>query len=305
MAKIESVEGTAETLANADGGILAIDPKVDVDIKMHARNPVMATLSRLADVAGAQLARLTFKVEIKGPGAAYSASVVPALAKYLRACGFAETLDVTPGSEKATYKPASTGAPCLTIGCYEDGVIKQLVGARGNVKFTGKAGEPVFAEFDFLGVWGGLTDGAMLTPTYESTIPPVFLSASFTIAAYSAILAGIDIDMANTLHLRNDVNKPAGYLSTVITNRDPNGKFDPEMALVATHDWYGRWKGGTTGALSLGNIGSTQYNRYKITAPKVVYRKVSDAEREGVVVADTAFQLAMNTGDDEVVLEFS
>ena len=65
-AKIEAVEGTGEALTAADGGILVIDPKVETDIKMSPRNPVMATLSKLADTVGSQLAKITFKVELKG-----------------------------------------------------------------------------------------------------------------------------------------------------------------------------------------------------------------------------------------------
>lgn len=315
-AKIETTEGTAETLANADCGVLAMDPKVDTDIKMVERNVAQASLSRLARLAGSQMAKMSFRAELKGAGSAYSASNVPALGKYLRACGFYEVVDITGGSEKATYKPASPGstysgssspvAPTLTISCYEDGVIKTIRGARGTVKFSGKAGEPIYADFEFTGVWNGLTDGAFLTPTYESTIPPIFLSASFTIDSYAAIIQGFDIDMANAVALRSDANKAEGYFSAVITGRDPNGKIDPEMVLAATYDFFTKWKtSGAEGAINIGYIGSTQYNKYKITAPKAVYTKVSDADREGLAVADLSFQLAQNSGDDEVVIEFA
>lgn len=315
-AKIETTEGTAESLANADGGIIVFDPKVDVDIKMVERNTVQASLSRLAKIAGAQMAKITFRAEIKGPGSTYSASNVPALGKYLRACGFYEVVDTTGGSEKVTYKPASPGstysgstspvAPSLTISCYQDGVIKTIRGARGNVKFSGKAGEPFYADFEFTGVWNGLSDGALLAPTYESTIPPVFVSATFTVDSYAAILQGIELDMANTVALRNSVNTAEGYLSAIITGRDPGGKFDPEMVIAATYDWFTKWKtSGAEGAMNIGNLGSTQYNRYKITAPKVTYTKISEADREGVDVADISFQLAQNSADDEIVIEFS
>ncbi len=303
-AKIEVTEGTGETLTDSEGGILVIDPKVDVDIKMNPRNPVMATLSKFADIAGSQLARITFRAELKGVGSAYAAANLPALSPYLRACGFAETLDVTVDAETVTYQPASTGVPTITIGAYEDGVIKRIIGARGNVKFAGVAGEVVYADFDFLGVWDGATDGALLAPTYESTIPPTFLSANFSVAAYAAIINSFNVDMANELKLREDANKSTGYISTVITGRDPNGTFDPEMVTVAAYDWYGKWKAGTTGALNVGSVGATQYNKFKITAPKLLPRKVSDSDREGIVVAENAFQLAMDSGDDEIVILF-
>jgi len=37
----------------------------------------------------------------------------------------------------------------------------------------------------------------------------------------------------------------------------------------------------------------------------VVCRNLSDTEYEGLSVADTAFQLVMSSGDDELTVEFS
>ncbi len=305
VAKVESVEGTAETLNASDGGILAIDPKVEADIAMGARSPAMATLSKLPQVPLGCKAKISFKAEMKGAGSAYASNNIPALGKYFRACGFAETITTTSGSEKAAYAPASAGAPSLTLALYEDGVIKKILGARGTMKITAKTNEIVYTEFEFTGVWGGVTDGALLTPTYEGTIPPVFLGSTLTVGAYSLVAAGVDIDLGNKLHVRTDPTSAAGYRSAVITDRDVTGKFDPEMATVAAHDFFGLWKAGTSAALVIGPVGATQYNRWKITAPKLVYTKVGDAEREGLAVADTAFQLAMSSGDDEMVIEFS
>ena len=39
--------------------------------------------------------------------------------------------------------------------------------------------------------------------------------------------------------------------------------------------------------------------------PKVACRNLSDTEYEGLSVADTAFQFAMSSGDDELTVEFS
>lgn len=304
--KIEAVEGTPETLTATEGGIIAIDAKWSPDIKMLTRNVALPTLSKLQDIPGLALAHISFKVEMMGRAAVFAADNLPLLSPYLRACGFQETLDVsTPGSEKVTYKPASSGIPSLTLGLYTDGVIKKLSGARGTVKFMAVNGEQLFAEFDFLGAYIAPTDGAILSPTYLSLLPPVLQNAQFTVGAYSPVFKSIEIDMGNKLAPREDANSATGYKSFMLSDRDPRGKFDPEMVTVATHDWYGRWKAGTTGALSLGAIGSAQYNRVKVTAPKLAYAKVQEGDREGLELANTDFQLAMNTGDDEIVIEFT
>lgn len=304
-AKIETVEGTKETLTGTECKVLAFTPKFDADIMMNKRNPVRPYLSPVVDLPGSQLAKLSFRVEMKGAGAAYSVSVQPALGIFLRGCGFAETIVTTVGVETAAYDPASTGHKSLTIGLYEDGVIKTLYGAKGNVKFSGKAGEPLYADFDFSGVYDSVADAALPAPTPEGTNPPMFLSSTLTVAAYAAIIESINIDMANALQLRSDVTKAAGYFSAVIVGREPNGSFDPEMVTVAVHNFFNIWKAGTTGALVIGDVGATQYNKVKITAPKLQYRKVSDADRGGIAVADTSFLLAASAGDDEIKILFS
>jgi hypothetical protein len=303
--KVEAAEGTPETLTATEGGIIAIDAKWTPDIKMLTRNVALPTLSKLQDIPGMALAHISFRAELMGRSAAFSSDNLPLASPYLRACGFQETLDVTPGSEKVTYRPASTGIPSLTLGLYTDGVIKLLAGARGTVKFSAVNGEQIFADFDFMGAYADPADGAILSPTFISLLPPVLQNALFTIGGYTPVFKSFEIDMGNKLAPREDANSTSGYKSFMLSDRNPRGKFDPEMTLVATHDWYGRWKDGTTGALSIGAVGTTQYNKVKITAPKVAYAKVQEGDREGLELANTDFQLAMNSGDDEIVIEFS
>lgn len=305
VAKVESVEGTMENLVVGDAGILAIDPKFDIDIKMHERNNQLNSLSPLIPVPGARSAKITFRAELKGAGAAYSASVKPAVGVFLRACGFAETIDVTASNEKATYLPASSGVPSLTIWVYEDGVIKKARGCRGNVRISGKLGEPVFAEFDFTGVFDSVGDAAMLSPTFEATVPPVVLGNTLTLDAYNMIAETISFDMGNAVQLRSSISAADGYLSATITDRKPSGKLDPELVTVATYDFFGKWKAGNAAALTFGPLGpANAYNKFTITAPKAVYTKVGEGDRGGNLLADLDFMLCRNSGDDEIQLQF-
>jgi len=303
-AKIEAVEGIAETLSAADGGILVIDPTVSVDIESLERKPASASLSSFGNVSGKQSAKLSFTAEIKGAGAAYSSSVKPALSQYLRACGFAETIVTTVGVEKATYQPASTGIPSLTMACYEDGVIKKLKGCRGTVKFNGESGGVIKAAFEFSGVLDGTIDGAMLTPTYESTIPPTLLNTPLTFDAYTARAQSFEINLAAAVSIMEDITKAEGYAVGVIIGRNPTGSINPEMVTIATYDYFGKYKSAAFISLVIGKIGSVQYNRFKFTAPKMQITAVSDGDRNGVAVADLSVLFARNAGDDEIVLEF-
>ncbi|HIJ95784.1 MAG TPA: hypothetical protein HPP94_08635 [Desulfuromonadales bacterium] len=303
--KIEATEGTAEILTATEGGIIALDVKWTPDIKMIQRNAALPTLSKIKQIPGLALAHVAFKTELMGRTAAFSTVNLPFVDPYLRAAGFAATLVVTPGAETVTYKPASTGIPSLTLGVYVDGVRKLISGARGTVKFSGTVGEQLFAEFDFMGSYNAVFDTPLIIPTLPTHTPPQLTNAQFTIGAFAPTIKSISFDMGNKLAPREDINAVSGYKSFMLTDRDPSGTFDPEMELVNGHDWYGLWKSGTSAALSLGAIGASQYNKVKITAPTVVTTKVSEGEREGNEVADTSFQLAMGTGDDELVIVFS
>lgn len=303
-AKIEVTEGTAEILTAAEAGIIAIDAKWSPDIKMLSRTVALPTLSKMQDIPGLALAHISFKCELMGRTTAFAAGNLPYVDPFLRACGFAATLVVTPGTETVTYAPASTGLPSLTMALYSDGVIKKITGARGTVKLSAEVGGQIFAEFDFLGAYNAPIDGAILSPTFPSHLPPLLTNATFSVAAYAPVLKGFSIDMGNKLAPREDANSLSGYRSFMLSDRDPRGSFDPEMTVIATHDWYGRWKAGTTGALNIGAVGGTQYNKVQITAPKLAYVKVSEGDREGLELASTDFQLAMNTGDDEISIKF-
>ena len=308
--KWEAVEGTAENPIWSDGGILIINPKVEPDFKMYERQVVINSLSQMQDIPGGTSMKLTFGAELKGPGVAYSASVKPALGKYLVGCGFKEAFTNTPGTEKYTYTPASTRDTAqmqsMTMTLFADGLALKMKGARGNVHFTGKMGEPMIPEFEFQGIYVSTIDATMITPTFETTVPPTLLSSQLTLDAVSTLkAASIDINMNNTLVLREDMNAAEGYLSCMITGRKPNGKIDPEMELVSVYDFMTKWRTGVTAVLSLGVIGATQYNRWKITAPVLQYTKIGDAERTSLAVADTNFALKGSAGDDEIVIEFS
>jgi len=303
-AKIEGVEGTAETLTTTETGLISIDPKYTPDIKMLPRGVILATFSKFPDLAGAQLAHIGLKCEVMGRGTAYAANNLPILSPYLRACGLAETLDVSVGVETVTYKRASTGIPSLTIGLYTDGVIKMIRGARGTLKLTGDVGGALYAEMDFIGAYIDPTDGAMLTPTYSGLNPPQLLNANFTVGGYAPVLKSFEIDLGNKIEQRDNMNALSGIQSFQLTDGDTRGKFDPEMTLISVNDYYGKWKGGITGALNIGAFGAAQYNKVKITAPKLVTTKVQEGTRNGVDIVNVDFQLAMNAGDDEVTVQF-
>jgi len=303
-AKIEVTEGTAETLAAADANVQILEPaKWEPNISMFERNLLDVSLSSFKQIPGTRLATISCKVENKGSG---TAGTAPALGKLLKACGFGETVVAV---TSVTYAPVSALAsiPTLTVAIYQDGVRKQLKGARGNVKYSAKNGEPGVFDFTFIGVYDAVTDQALLTPTgVETTVPVALLSALFSVASFAAFVSTISFDMGNKLTPRPDINTAAGYISTLLTSRMPKGSFDPELELVSAHDWYGRWLAGTTGVLTWKHPG-TAGNISTFSVPVCQYVKISDGDRDGVALAPVEFLMARSAvgGNDEVSLAFT
>ena len=300
-AKEEAVEGTAESLAAADANFLGVEPTFTPDVPMFRRPNVDASLSPYSSVSGTRSAQLSFKVELKGSGAAGTA---PALGKLIKACGFKVT---NSPATSDTYDPISTTPVSLTIALYRDGKKHQMRGARGTFTYEGKVGEPGMLNFTFTGVFDGVTDVALLTGSgIETTLPPALLGAAFSVQSLSAKIGAISIDMANTVTLRQDVSKTEGFFSAVITEREPKGSMDPEDELVATHDWYGIWLAGTLGALTFKHDAGAG-NICTITAPKLQYARLAEGDRGGVATLGVDFLLVRSVaaGDDEVKIVFT
>ena len=301
--KVEAVEGTAETLANADANALAYDVRFEPNVNMFARKPVAQDLSPYSAIPGARSMRATFKMELKGSGAAGTA---PAIGKYLRGCGFGETVT---GGVSVAYKRA-LGEPSMTLGLYaipaSGNNLRRLIhGARGTFKVSPRTGEPPMIEFDFLGVYSAIADIAGLTPSgLEATKPVAFLNTSFTMQTFAHKISQFAIDAGNALALRGDIAVAAGYKSCLITDSEATFSFDPETELVATHDYAGIMVAGTEASMTA-TIGAAAGNICTITAPKCQYTKVGQADRDGISIFSVEGKFNRSSGNDELVFTFT
>jgi hypothetical protein len=302
--KVEVTEGTAETLAAADANVQILEPaKWEPNVAMFERKLLDISYSNFKQIPGTRLAQISFKVENKGSG---TAGTAPAIGKLLRACGFLETIVAV---TSATYTPVSALAsvPTVTVAIYQDGIRKQLKGARGNVKYDAVDGQPSMFEFTFIGIYDAVSDQTLLTPSgVETTVPIATLTAQFSVQSFSAFVSKISFDMGNTLTPRSDINTAAGYISTLLTARSPKGTFDPELELVATHDWYGRMLAGTTGVLTWRHTG-TAGNICIFNIPVCQYVKVNDGDRDGISIAPIEFLMVRSAaaGNDELSIAYT
>jgi len=369
-AKIEAVEGTAETLLAADAGILVnFSPKASYDPQMYQRDPVRASLTKMGKLAGKRSAGIDFSIELKGSGLV---TVEPEWLRLIKSCGFAssalkkisigaiisgpylhgETITgetsgatgrvviktangtttlyfvalsgtfeagevITGGTSGATatasadpvsagfeIKPVSSSVVSLTMGLFEDGIRKVLKGCRGTVKFNFKIGEPATLDFSFKGVEAGVTDVPMFTGvSFDNTVPPVLLNAVMACDGVSLNIGEMEINVSNTLASKDKIDDAKGILSFMITGRDMQGSFNPEMVPVATHDFFSKWFSNTPMVIDLA-YGETEGNKFRFYAPGIIYNKIDDGDRDGLQLAQTSFDLtgSMEPGDDELAI---
>ncbi|MFA5100167.1 MAG: hypothetical protein WC547_04715 [Candidatus Omnitrophota bacterium] len=369
-AKIEAVEGSAETLASADAGILVnFSPKASYDPQMYQRDPVRASLTKMGKLAGKRSAGIDFSIELKGSG---SVTVEPEWLRLIRACGFASnalkkitigaitsgpylhgeiitgqtsaatgrvviktangtttlyfvslsgtfetgeiitggmsgataTASADPVSAGFEIKPVSSSVVSLTMGLFEDGIRKVLKGCRGTVKFNFKIGEPATLDFSFKGVESGVADVPMLAGvSFDNTVPPVLLNAVMACDGVSLNIGEMEINVSNTLASKDKIDDAKGILSFMITGRDMQGSFNPEMVPVAAHDFFSKWFNNTPMVIDLA-YGETEGNKFRFYAPGIIYNKIDDGDRDGLQLAQTSFDLtgSMEPGDDELTI---
>lgn len=308
LAKVEGTYNTDPTPSASTDAILVMDPSwSNQGARMNDRKAARPSRGQLKRVYGGSLMQLSFTCEIKGPGAAYSASVRPEIDVLLRCCALAVTVDTSVGSEKATYKPVSTPASqeSCTIYFYRDGKRFIVTGCRGDAEFTLEVGKPAMIKFSFTGHVGTETDTALATPTFDDLEPPPVLGGSFAMGGYAAVVSSLGFKLNNKIATPPNMNASDGYGNIVITERDITGSFDPEDVLVATKAWLAEFKAGTEGALATGVMGATQYNRFKADFPVVYYTEVAAGDRDGIRTAAVTFAAMESSGDDEITLTFT
>jgi len=305
VAKIETTPGTAIAISGDDGEFNVFDAVMQPEIEFEKREGQSA-FSQLKGVSSAEKGTCTFRLEVTGN--ADAGDPVPVWAEtFLPACGM--VLGTATG-ETTTFSPLSeapgTNCKSLTIGLYEDGLLKKLTGAVGNAEFIFTAGKLAAIEFSFEGVWNDPADVAIVAPDYPSAAPLRFVSSSLTLDAYTPIVNELRVNLNNEITVREDSTKASGYICGIITGRDIAGSLNPETGLVATQDSYGDWLGDTEMAASW-VLGATAGNIVTFEIPKFQFTNLQEAEREGVLIDDIEFQANRDAdaGDDEFTIAFS
>lgn len=296
-AEIEATPGTAATLTAADAGFNVYDVMAQTETELEAREG-QGAFGMDSSVVGGYKGRVQFKLD-----ASYDGSTVPTWATtFLPACGWVNNSGVfTPRTEAP-----GTNVKTLTLGVYIDGVRKLLRGCVGTFRLACPSGKTGVFEFDFMGVWDGVTDQTILAPTYPTTKGLRFATSTTTWNSVALQVENMTLDSGNTMILREDSSNVSGFLAGLITNRIVKVTGNPEAKTVATQDRYGKLLDMSEHALTFDLDGPTN-SKITIAAPKAQIISISEADRENMVVDEIEWGCNRNgsTVDQEASITFT
>lgn len=298
-AKVETTPGTAESLTSAEGVFNAYDLMIQPSIAMTDREG-SGSFNYLTAISEGQTATVTFKTDIPWDGTATEPTVFSVL---MPACGWVESSNVWKPKSEAPGSNVKT----LTLGVYVDGLLKSIKGAVGTWVMTLPTGRFITIEWTFTGVYIEPTSTSIITPTYPTTNPLRFASATAcTFNSVAMVVEQITIDAGNEVVMIEDPTNASGYKHGLIVNRRPTINANPESVLVATQNRHNVWTTSTPYAIQITLDGPTT-STLGITAPKAQIINIQEADRNKFVVDDVEFLCTKNgsTQNEELYFTFT
>lgn len=304
LAKLEVTYGTDPVPTAAANAVLVQALSWShAGLRMEKRPAIRVSNAPIQDVYGGSLRTVTFQCDLKGSGAAGTAPEFDAL---LQSCGMASTVVA---STSVTYAPISTPASQVscTIYYYEDGSLCKITGVRGAYEIDLKAGAVGKIKFTMTGHWAAVTDVALPTPTYITTVPPALLNVPATLGAYSPVLETLNIKSGVKVEMPPSMGATDGYGQIFISARAITGTMDPQADTVANFADIADMTAGTTIALTTGVMGSAAGNKIDISCPAIFFTDVKPGNRNGIRTHSINFNALENGGtqDNDISIAFT
>ncbi len=267
LAKIESVYRTDPTPVPAtDSIILSEEFFSTMTIENQApnlrENVRSGTLMPVAPgVPYGRVVRGTLNLELRGFGAAYSATDVPEADPLIRGSGFSAAVDATPGTESWTYAQEDSGFESYTLWVYGAGNVYKIVGCRSVMVWPIVAGELNFLRFEFIGFLDTAPGVAALpSQTFAAQVPQSAVGMSLTVEAWSPDIVTGEFTTGGNLVIKPSGNHATGFSEVQFSHFDPRVTFSAPTVALATYDPYADVQGATTRAIDW-TVGGSQYNQ--------------------------------------------
>lgn len=310
LSKVESQEGVDSTPGASDGFYATVGA-IPNPVQFVRNENMSGKGSQLPGVPGPRRwPGIPVSVNLRGSGVAYSASVKPKADQLLRACGFAAAGSYTGGSEKWDYTFRSDVGTFESFSkyIYRGGKLYKLLGCRGlpSLRFALGGFASISAQLHAL--YTAPSDASLVAVTGEPTIGyPIMLSSAFQIGSgnYAAKHGEITIDCGRKIVPREDGTAASGYAGMeMVGDRTPTVVFQCEQTNEAGFTFWANLTAGTQMDCSF-TIGSTQYNRIKVTMPAIQFESLEEADRDGLAMYRATCLMVSPTGvDDDLTITF-
>jgi hypothetical protein len=214
------------------------------------------------------------------------------------------------GSGTMTYsvgvrlKPITDAPSTVTLYLYLEGLLHRVTGAMGTFTLNAEAGGIATMEFTFTGNYNEPTSSSYPTnAVFDSTLAPQVELAALTYGTSQQLVANaLEIDFANEVVPRSDMNAANGYRNVRVTGRNPTGSFDPEVEV--SHTFWNQMTSSTTSTFSV-QFGLADGNRVVLAAPAVQITGIEYGDREGLRAYDMGIAFRRGpVGDDELIFFF-
>lgn len=302
LLKSEVTYGVDATPTGAANAILATDVRIspmegqDVD-----RGLDLPFMGASGTVAVGLFAKLSFKIEVKGGGAA---GTPPAFGAILKACGCAE---VIVASTSVTYSRVSKNHASATIYFNMGGILYKMLGTRGTCTLRVNALGIVYLEFDMSGLWVMPVDQvapAVTLGTQLSVFPQVATSANtptFTLGGASPALRSFSLNFGNTVSPRFLIGAEGIIIEKIMEAME----FTVEAVPLATLNPYQLAQQGTLSALSLVHgVGAGKI--CTLSVPRTQLQRPSGLEeQQGIIEWPLRGVPLPNAGNDQFTLAFT
>lgn len=298
-AKMEGTIGTAESLTAAEGVFNAYNIMFQPQVNKTVRE-APGGFNRLTSVSEGQLATISFRTELGWNGTSTEPTIFSVL---MPCCGYVESSNVF----KPRSEPPGVNVKTCTMACYVDGVRKTIKGAVGTWTMVMVAGQIIFIDWVFTGVYVEPTDTAIIEPTYPTDVGLRFASA--TACSFDSVALktqNMTIACNNEITALESPLEASGFHSCLVVDRLPTITCNPEMESVATQNRHNIFTAGLAYAVAV-TLDGPGNSTLAISAPKAEIANIQEGERGKIVTDEITFNCTKNgaTQNEELIFTFT
>jgi len=273
-------------------GLVFVSPKVKTGDYEDMGNGMMGAKKTYIDENYIN-AEFDIPVQLKK---ASDLGVAPKLSNLFKICGLTETITA---DTKVEYKLGGVTTGTGQAKLYVDGYVRSITGMAGNLKISGKVGEPLSATFSVKGFLANAQATAEANPavTLDMLTAPVVSKVSvLTVGGATLNADSFDLDLGNDIQ----ETYAFGLAEYYIQNFDPTLSVTAVKTIGTDEATWTDFVEGTVRAIII-QIGATG-SMIEISVPFAMLKDVSESDDAGKVKLSRTFRAQASVGNDNFVI---